>query len=246
MINKDLHTTNKVLLAINEKYPVMAWIGCHQHEPNSYVIYEKTPDNEWPVSIDKMNYMATVVTAGDDAVIWNKTKHVNADVLLQCIEFYNETLDFPAWTSNPQYSEDWTFYSQISWYLTEKFHMKCNKVNQTFYIGDDDAPVFSVYVHTSWRDDEANSMQFTIFGTKLFQSFLNAKEACENIGTLYTAAVGHLVKTANECVSSLPDDVELSDCKDLKVWDSSSWSFLSAKDILIEKLEKVLADLKKA
>lgn len=245
MINRDLKTNNKVVQAINEKYPVMAWIGCHEHEPNSFVIYENVHE-PWPPSMDKMKYMATVVANKDNTVTWNKTKYDNADVLLQCINFYNETLDFPAWTANPQYSDDWKFGTQIDWYLTEKFHMHRNKANQTYYIGDQDAPVFSVYVRTAWSDNEANAMEFTIFGSKLYQSFLDAKEACQNIGSLYTAAVAHAVRVANGCVKCLPDDAELTDCDNLKVWDSSTWEFMSAKDMLIGKLEKLLADLKNA
>lgn len=245
MINKDLKTNNKIVKAINEKYPVMAWIGCHEHKPNSFVIYENV-HGQWPPSMDKMKYMATVVADGENNVEWNGVHYFDADQLLTEIEQYNQTLDFPAWTANPQYNLEWRFGAQIDWYLTEKFHMKRNKANQTYYIGDEDTPVFSVYVQDAWTSAEANAIEFRIFGSKLYQSFLDAKEACQNIGSLYTAAVAHAVKIANGCVKCLPEDTELNDCGNLKVWNSGTWEFMSAKDMLIEKLEKLLADLKNA
>ena len=245
MINKDLETTNVVVKAINEKYPVAKWLGNIPHEDNSFVIYENT-DEPWPVSLDEMKYMATIVAIDDNHVVWNSTKYAinNVDTLLQSIIFYNETLDFPAWTSNPQYVSGYNYISQISWYLTTKLGMKYNANNRCYYAGNENLPLYSVSIETDMYKQGNILIYHTIFGSKLYESSNNIKEVCNNIGTLYIAAVADTVNIATDCVNNLPEDTELTGCGNIKVWDSNTWDFLSAKDTLINKISEILEKLK--
>lgn len=244
MINPNLSTKNSVLLALNEKFPVMTWIGNNAEGRHKFVVYEPLSIDWKDVTIDKLMYLCDVKTnpKNNTYVIWNDKKYTDVNALMRDVNKFNATREFPAYTYNPQYIESWQNSSKLHWFLTEKLNMKYN--NSCYYVDDSRSKIFDVNVEFAFSENEANTALYHIFGETLYQSFSDISEVCKQITSLYTAAIASQIATAAELEKNIPADIELGDISAIKTFNKSTWNFDSAKNILISRLETILKKLK--
>lgn len=244
MINPNLSTKNSVLLALNENFPVMKWIGNNEDGKNRFVVYEQINVDWKDVTIDKLMYLCDVKInpKNNTYVIWNDKKYTDTYTLMQDVNAFNATREFPAYTYNPQFIESWKNSSKLHWFLTEKLNMKYN--NSCYYVADPKGKIFDVNVEFAYSENEANTALYHIFGETLHQSFLDVSEVCKQITSLYTAAIASHIATAAELEKNIPADIDLGDINVIKTFNKSTWNFDSAKNILIDRLETILKKLK--
>lgn len=244
MINKKLSTNNIVLNALNEEYPVMKFIGFAEHPKNSFIVYEPIEGDWANVKLDDMKFVCLVTTKGNKKVVWNDTEYTSSELLMADVDKYNAQRMFPAWTYNPQYTEDWRYPTQIGWFAQTKLGLCC-EANERWFIEDLDSHLFSFTLPTTWDlINEVPSIHFTLYGQHLFQAFTSTEEACESIYSLYVTFLGQLANSVNVAVNRLPADVTPGDLSTVKKFDPNSWSFKSVKDQLVVELEKILAVMK--
>lgn len=244
MINTKLRTSNTMLKKINEQFPVMELFGVGQTK-TKFIIYENI-DGGWEnVTLDKMRYICDVDIdpANKKAVKWHDKEYTDVEVLMTDVFAYNDTLDFPAWTYNPQFAANYNNNAKIWWYLTKKLNFKDDK-NDCYYIGNYDDSPLKCFIEVSWSDSSSISVLYKIFGKSFYQSFNDVKELCESVSSMLVLAVSNHVANTFELTRNFPDGISCGKLDSIKEFNTDNCEVNSAKDKLVAHLENILSRLK--
>lgn len=251
-MNKDLKTSNEILNELNKSfYVVKSFVPSIPKEDGvEYSVYEETDENP-------MRFFFKVVKVGDSkkSILFNNQKYNNVNKLLEAVNEYNATLQFPCWLYDNFMRKSFSEEQKIDWYLTEVLGFK--KSNDVW--GENDAYEYTdIYggkiMELRFEMNRSDSNNYEETNGKIckraklgwiYTKFDDASDAVKIINSLFNAEAALLIKNLVDSLGK--SNGGFSDMKDAEMGTIESiinGTQVKYADFIIPKLEELLSALK--
>lgn len=218
---------------LKEKYNIIG-------ENSDISLYRKPGEYHYGVG-----YCGNITLKNGKAIFQEKSYSTIAD-LDNALRDWEKSLPYPVDTYNPMMNEGYKIYSQIIFYLTHKLGFKVNNSDWHQSYIKEIGPSFRLQFSIKQNYDENNVTITSSFGgMTLMQKVNDTQTGIEIISSIVNCEALQMAKDLIDTISICDEKVN----KDIDAYvkDNSNifgYRKVNFKDVMIEKLENILKQLK--